>query len=169
MNYETGFQPGVMDARLKKMRKQRDEYKKQRDELIGDIAEVKRKAKAFDEIDNLIYEVFEMMNCFKFSFINENKELILDSESNIFFSLKDCANKLDLVVKFIHWVSRSCIENMSPERTQVFLQTGFELYIGKHLTKKDYEYMYTCFGNGLNSDGAYSYARRLLNIPEGIQ
>ncbi len=29
--------------------------------------------------------------------------------------------------------------------------------------------MYTCFGNGLNSDGAYSYARRLLNIPEGIQ
>ncbi|HII0540869.1 TPA: hypothetical protein ACYYBI_000634 [Staphylococcus aureus] len=62
MNYETGFQLGVMDARLKKMRKQRDEYKKQRDELIGDIAEVKRKAKAFDEIDNLIYEVFEMMN-----------------------------------------------------------------------------------------------------------
>ncbi|MDN8839138.1 hypothetical protein Q0N05_10640, partial [Staphylococcus aureus] len=58
------------------------------------------------EIDNLIYEVFEMMNCFKHSFINENKELILDRESNIFFSLKDCANKLDLVVKFIHWVSR---------------------------------------------------------------
>lgn len=156
-------------AQSKVFKDERDEYKKQRDELIGDIAEVKRKAKAFDEIDNLIYEVFEMMNCFKFSFINENKELILDSESNIFFSLKDCANKLDLVVKFIHWVSRSCIENMSPERTQVFLQTGFELYIGKHLTKKDYEYMYTCFGNGLNSDGAYSYARRLLNIPEGIQ
>lgn len=110
-----------------------------------------------------------MMNCFKFSFINENKELILDSESNIFFSLKDCANKLDLVVKFIHWVSRSCIENISPKRTQFFLQTGFELYIGKRLTNKDYEYMYTCFGNGLNSDGAYSYARRLLNISEGIQ
>ena len=28
MNYETGFQLGVMEARLKKMRKQRDEYKK---------------------------------------------------------------------------------------------------------------------------------------------
>lgn len=136
MNYETGFQLGVMEARLKKMRKQRDEYKKQRDELIGDIAEVKRKAKAFDEIDNLIYEVFEMMNCFKCSFINENKELILDGESNIFFSLKDCANKLDLVVKFIHWVSRCCIENTSSKRTQAFLQAGFEQYIGKHLTKR---------------------------------
>lgn len=120
MNYETGFQLGVMEARLKKMRKQRDEYKKQRDELIGDMTEVKRKAKAFDEIDNLIYEVFEMMNCFKHSFINENKELILDRESNIFFSLKDCANKLDLVVKFIHWVSRCCFENISPKRTQFF-------------------------------------------------
>ncbi len=109
-----------------------------------------------------------MMNCFKFSFINENKELILDSESNIFFSLKDCANKLDLVVKFIHWVSRSCIENMSPERTQVFTNRFRTLY-WQTFNKKDYEYMYTCFGNGLNSDGAYSYARRLLNIPEGIQ
>ena len=125
-----------------------------------------KKAQAFDEIDNLIYEVFEMMNCFKFSFINENKELILDSESNIFFSLKDCANKLDLVVKFIHWVSRSCIENMSPERTQVFTNRFRTLY-WQTFNKKDYEYMYTCFGNGLNSDGAYSYARRLLNIPEG--
>ncbi|BBN31696.1 TPA: acetyltransferase [Staphylococcus argenteus] len=115
MNYETGFQLGVMEARLKDMRKQRDAYKKQRDELIVDIGKLREKQKAFDEIDNLIYEVFEMMNCFKCSFINENKELILDGESNIFFSLKDCANKLDLVVKFIHWVSRCCIENISPK------------------------------------------------------
>lgn len=55
MNYETGFQLGVMDARLKKMRKQRDEYKKQRDELIVDIAklrerneELENKASAWD-------------------------------------------------------------------------------------------------------------------------
>ncbi|HHX0081516.1 TPA: acetyltransferase, partial [Staphylococcus aureus] len=41
MNYETGFQLGVMEARLKKMRKQREEYKKQRDELIGDIAKLR--------------------------------------------------------------------------------------------------------------------------------
>ncbi|UFA55742.1 acetyltransferase [Staphylococcus aureus] len=41
MNYKTGFQLGVMEARLKKMRKQRDEYKKQRDELIGDIGKLR--------------------------------------------------------------------------------------------------------------------------------
>ncbi|TJX90629.1 hypothetical protein FAF39_04440, partial [Staphylococcus haemolyticus] len=33
---------------------ERDAYKKQRDELINDMAETKRKAEAFDEIDDLI-------------------------------------------------------------------------------------------------------------------
>ncbi|MEJ7187017.1 hypothetical protein [Staphylococcus epidermidis] len=37
-----------------KFRDERDAYKKQRDELINDMAETKRKAEAFDEIDNLI-------------------------------------------------------------------------------------------------------------------
>ena len=38
MNAETQFHVSVMNARLKKVKKQRDEYKKQRDELIRDIA-----------------------------------------------------------------------------------------------------------------------------------
>ncbi|HDE3627104.1 TPA: hypothetical protein PDA40_001129, partial [Staphylococcus aureus] len=49
MNYETGFQLGVMDARLKKMRKQRDEYKKQRDELIVDIAKLRERNKELEK------------------------------------------------------------------------------------------------------------------------
>jgi len=36
---------------------ERDAYKKQRDELINDMAEVKRKAQAFDEILNVDYIV----------------------------------------------------------------------------------------------------------------
>ncbi|MBE2137520.1 hypothetical protein ILQ02_12345 [Staphylococcus argenteus] len=49
MNYDTGFQLGVMDARLKKMRKQRDDYKKQRDELIGDIAKIRERNKELEK------------------------------------------------------------------------------------------------------------------------
>ena len=37
-----------------KFRNERDSLRKQRDELINDMAEVKKKAEAFDEIDNLI-------------------------------------------------------------------------------------------------------------------
>ena len=54
MNAESKFVSSVMDARLKKAKRERDAYKKQRDELINDMAETKRKAETFDEIDNLI-------------------------------------------------------------------------------------------------------------------
>ncbi|EJE09049.1 hypothetical protein K4R75_00460 [Staphylococcus epidermidis] len=54
MNSEAKFVSSVMDARLKKVKRERDAYKKQRDELINDMVETKRKAKAFDEIDDLI-------------------------------------------------------------------------------------------------------------------
>ena len=37
-----------------KFRDERDAYKKQRDELINDMAKVKRKAEAFDEIKELV-------------------------------------------------------------------------------------------------------------------
>ncbi len=49
VNYETGFQIGVMEARLKKMRKQRDEYKKQQDELIEDIAKLRERNKELEK------------------------------------------------------------------------------------------------------------------------
>ncbi|WP_444811969.1 hypothetical protein ACS6FW_05690 [Staphylococcus hominis] len=54
MNAEAKFVSSVMDARLKKAKRERDAYKKQRDELINDMAEVKRKAEAFDEIKELV-------------------------------------------------------------------------------------------------------------------
>lgn len=41
---------------IQQLKQERDSYKKQRDEIINDIAEVKKKVKAFDEIDNLIVD-----------------------------------------------------------------------------------------------------------------
>lgn len=55
MNAEAKFVSSVMDARLKKAKRERDSFRKQRDELINDIADIKRKAEAFDEIDDLIF------------------------------------------------------------------------------------------------------------------
>lgn len=52
MNAEAKFVSSVMDARLKKVRKERDSLLKQRDELINDMSETKKKAKAFDLISN---------------------------------------------------------------------------------------------------------------------
>ena len=54
MNAETKFVSSVMDARLKKAKRERDAYKKQRDELINDMVEIRKKAEAFDEIEGLV-------------------------------------------------------------------------------------------------------------------
>lgn len=43
-----------------KFRDERDAYKKQRDELINDMAEVKKKAEAFDEIKVNLYHVKDL-------------------------------------------------------------------------------------------------------------
>ncbi len=48
MNYETGFQLGVMEARLKKMRKQRDELIEDIAKLRERIKELEKKASAWD-------------------------------------------------------------------------------------------------------------------------
>ena len=56
MNAEAKFVSSVMDARLKKAKRERDSFRKQRDELINDMQNVKRKAEAFDEIVNAIEE-----------------------------------------------------------------------------------------------------------------
>lgn len=54
MNAEAKFVSSVMDARLKKAKKrERDAYKKQRDELINDMAEIKRKAKILDKLEEM--------------------------------------------------------------------------------------------------------------------
>lgn len=39
---------------IQQLKQKCDSYKKQRDELINDMAEVKKKAEAFDDIDDLI-------------------------------------------------------------------------------------------------------------------
>ena len=42
MNADAKFVASVMDARLKKVKRECDSFRKQRDELINDMAEVKR-------------------------------------------------------------------------------------------------------------------------------
>ena len=43
------------------LKKERDSFQKQRDELINDMAEVKRKAKAFDEIKEYTLDKIETL------------------------------------------------------------------------------------------------------------
>ncbi|HBC8088618.1 hypothetical protein M5Y96_13745 [Staphylococcus aureus] len=93
MNYDTGFQLSVMDARLKKMRKQRDEYKKQRDEFIGDIVKLRernedleKKASAWDRYcksveKHLINEFGKDVERVKFG-MDLNNKIFMEDDTN---------------------------------------------------------------------------------------
>ncbi|HDA2603884.1 TPA: hypothetical protein O4631_001958 [Staphylococcus aureus] len=94
MNYETGFQLSVMDARLKKMRKQRDEYKKQCDEFIGDIAklrernkELEKKASAWDRHCKSVEK--DLIN----EFGNDDERVKFGMELNNKIFMEDNANE----------------------------------------------------------------------------
>ncbi|WP_323704201.1 hypothetical protein P3U69_08630 [Staphylococcus haemolyticus] len=60
MNAEAKFVSSVMDARLKKVKRECESFRKQRDELINDMAEVKRKARAFEEIKANLNHVLDL-------------------------------------------------------------------------------------------------------------
>ena len=106
-------------------------------------------------------EVFNMMKHFRGSFINYKGELILDLNSNSYFIAIDCENKLDLVVKFVHYISRDCIKGTSA-KTQKKLQNGFCEYINKNISVSEFENMYQVYGNGLSDDTVCEYARKLV-------
>ena len=50
MNADAKFVASVMDARLKKVKRECDSFRKQRDELINDMAEVKLSQESYDEL-----------------------------------------------------------------------------------------------------------------------
>lgn len=55
-NNELDLDEGYPRSDWWKFRNERDSFRKQRDELINDMAEVKKKAEAFDEIVNAVDE-----------------------------------------------------------------------------------------------------------------
>lgn len=106
-------------------------------------------------------EIFEMMKHFEGSFINDNNELILDRNANIFISIKDCETKSDLIVKFLHWVSRDCCKNPN-SRLRIKLQKGFNSWVGIPFKTSDFYDFYDNFGNGINHDFAVGTANSMV-------
>ncbi|MDR6744686.1 hypothetical protein [Staphylococcus epidermidis] len=61
MNAEAKFVSNVMNARLKKAKRERDSLRKQRDELINDMAETKRKAEAWIDLKTEMAEMYPVL------------------------------------------------------------------------------------------------------------
>ncbi|CAC5889473.1 phage protein [Staphylococcus aureus] len=104
MNYETGFQLGVMEARLKDMRKQRDEYKKQRDELIGDIAKLRERNKELEKKSEAWNELRETYLKNYKNHINQddrNRSMLIEQQYLSFLFAMDCIEGSNHLQEFL--------------------------------------------------------------------
>ncbi|OAW28330.1 hypothetical protein [Staphylococcus hominis] len=77
MNAEAKFVSSVMDARLKKAKRERDAYKKQRDELIQDIAKLRENNANLEKVAN------------RFDLVKENIREELDNYSVLYKDTKN--------------------------------------------------------------------------------
>lgn len=95
MNAEAKFVSSVMDARLKKAKRERDAYKKQRDELINDMEEVKRKAEAWDKLKEYVLDRNEAFSDRKDCAQSPQQFEYFENLSNAFKVIKTKMNDLE--------------------------------------------------------------------------
>ena len=99
-------------------------------------------------------EVFNLMRYFPKSYIDENKELILDE--NINFSLDRINNKFDLYLKVVQYVSRFACKTQ-PYRNEWQnlmyrnkIRDVINKFLGTNFDEKEMLLIYTKLGNGYN-------------------
>lgn len=72
---------------IQQLKQERDAYKKQRDELINDMAEVKRKAEAFDEIVKVLASISKEIMEYPGDY-DKQKEIIYKRYDDLFEPMK---------------------------------------------------------------------------------
>lgn len=77
MNAEAKFVSSVMDARLKKAKRERDSFRKQRDELIEDIAKLRENNAKLEKVAN------------RFDLVKENIKEELDNYGVLYKDTKN--------------------------------------------------------------------------------
>ena len=99
-------------------------------------------------------EVFNLMRYFPKSYIDENKELILDE--NINFSLDRINDKFDLCLKVVQYVSRFACKTQ-PYRNEWQnlmyrnkIRDAINKFLGTNFDEEEMLLIYTKLGNGCN-------------------
>ena len=99
-------------------------------------------------------EVFNLMRYFPKSYIDENKELILDE--NINFSLDRINDKFDLCLKVVQYVSKyACKVQLYSNECQNLMyrnkiRDAINKFLGTNFDEEEMLLIYTKLGNGCN-------------------
>ena len=103
-------------------------------------------------------EIFNVMRCFPYSYINAFKELIISDKGNVFFNITNCETKNDIICKLLEWCSRPLAKGQ-PYRNEKrniewrnSLLVGYNKYLGANFTQDDMYWIYDKLGNSVDHE-----------------
>lgn len=106
----------------------------------------------------MIDEIFEVMKCFRGSYINRFGELIISDKGNVYFTTTNISDKEDVICALLEWCSRP-IAKGEPYRTNTrniewrnSLLCGYNNYLGTNFTLEDMYWIYDKLGNAINHE-----------------
>ncbi len=98
------------------------------------------------------------MSIFNKSFINYRNELILIPKTNLYFSLNNVKNELDLKCKVLEWCSRDAYKSMpysTDRRNRMYqddVRGNINIFLKTNFARNDMELIYSKLGNGVNHE-----------------
>ncbi len=98
------------------------------------------------------------MSIFNKSFINYRNELILIPKTNLYFSLNNVENELDLKCKVLEWCSRDAYKSMpysTDRRNRMYqddVRGNINIFLKTNFARNDMELIYSKLGNGVNHE-----------------
>lgn len=100
--------------------------------------------------------VFDVMQSFRGSFLNQYGELIVHEKANQFFNLGSCKDDLEIKCKVLEWLSRGASKTepfytkKKNDEFNAFMLDGINKFLKTQFTKDQMRTIYQELGNGVN-------------------
>lgn len=96
-------------------------------------------------------ELRKIYNAFPEAFINDENEMIIYPEHNIYFLLDNVSSELELDCKVLEYCSREALKSEDVD-SHVYHRSSMEDYFNRSFDKEELEAIYRCLGNGINRE-----------------
>lgn len=120
--------------------------------------------------------ISRLMLVFEDSFINHLNELILVPNTNLYFSLNDVKNELDIKCKLLEWCSRDAVKAKPynsyrrNEKYQDSIRNNINEYLKTNFTREDMEIIYCELGNAISHSLTIDFIKSNydINLLKGV-
>lgn len=115
-------------------------------------------------------EVYRLLKCFQGSYINQCGECILKEKGNVYFTIRHCESRHDIILKLLEWCSRPMAkgepyrQDKRNDEWRNELIKGINEYLGTSFNKEDMYWIYDTLGNEVNRELAERFVKSGYNM-----